>query len=117
MVLMTSKDHVRRATSHSVSEIRNGGQHPGTERIMVSSAQGMIAPVRGRDIRLVSRKCRGKVPKYRYARGPVVSWHEMDRAADSQIYFADRDFLSSFGQNVLSRGYMNAMPVMAAYES
>ena len=54
---MTSSDQVRRLTSHSVTETMNAGQQPRPERPRQASAQGMMNPVSGRDMRLVSRKC------------------------------------------------------------
>ena len=85
---------------------------------MVSNEAGMISPVNGRAMRFVSRKCFGKVPKYRYARGPVVIWQEIDKAADSQIRKSGPFFsFPESGQKFLSHGKIYAIPAIAAYDS
>ena len=54
---MISSDKVRRLVSHSVTETTNVGHQPRPERTRLASAQGMMNPVSGREMRLVSRKC------------------------------------------------------------
>ena len=50
------------------------------------SAEGIIRLTSGAAIRLVSKKYFGKVPKYRYAIGPVVIWHAIDMHAAVHIH-------------------------------
>ena len=85
---------------------------------MVSRAAGMIMPVRGSASILVSRKCSGKDLKYIHASGPVVIWQAIDNAAESHIFLTA--FIAGMsedgfpGQNDLSRGYIKAIPAIAA---
>ena len=105
-------------TSISVALISMSGHMPDMCRTSVSKDTGIISPVRGRAIRFVSRKCIGKELKYRYAIGPVVIWHEIDRVAVSQIHLSGPlNLLPWLGQKSRSHGYMNAIPPMAAYDS
>ena len=60
----------------------------------------------------------GIVPKYKYANGPVVSWQDMDKAAESQSHFNGLTMIfPSSGQNPFIHGYITAIPAIAAYES
>lgn len=59
-------------TSASVALETISGQIPSVDRHKVAKADGIIRPIRGRAMRLVSRKWVGNVPKYMYASGPVV---------------------------------------------
>lgn len=86
MTAIMPSDSVSSVASHSVDWTRNAGQIPHTERTRVSRAAGMIIPVSGTAIRFVSRKYCGKVPKYAYAIGPVVSWQDIDMAAEFQTH-------------------------------
>lgn len=89
-----------------------------TSEMMVSRESGIMIPETGRAIRLVSRKCFGKVPKYRYASGPVVSWHAMDIAAEFHIHPKDEGMIPLFsvfcGHILFMCGYIHAIPAMAA---
>ena len=70
---MTSSAQVRVSENLSVRVTTIIGQIPIADRQSVRAAHGIRMPVRGKAIRFVSRKYLGKVPKYMYARGPVVS--------------------------------------------
>ena len=61
---ITFSSQIRVHTSHSVTLIKTGGQHPRTESPTVSKAEGISRPVSGRESRLVSIKWTGNVPKY-----------------------------------------------------
>lgn len=56
---------VRAVTSASVALKSMTGHIPDAEIMMENTAAGMMIPTSGRAMRLVSRKCMGKVPKYR----------------------------------------------------
>ena len=90
---------------------------PSALRHRVSKAKGIRTPVKGNEIRFVSRKCLGNVLKYRYAKGPVVSWHDIESAAESHTHLNPSLFPSACGQNLFSHGYMKAIPAIAAYDS
>lgn len=107
----------RTVTSASVALKSISGQTSSVLRHSVSKANGIRIPVKGNAIRFVSRKCVGNVPKYKYAMGPVVSWHDIDNAAESQIHLNPSLFPVERGQNPFSHGYMKAMPAIAAYDS
>ena len=78
-----------------------------------------MRPAKGKAIMLVRRKCFGNEWKYIHASGPVVSWQDMDMAAEFHI--RRRGFLLCegplSGQKPLSHGKTNAMPPIAAYDS
>ena len=62
------RDMISRACESAVTSISQAldiisGHMPKTDRIKVRRARGMMRPVRGRAMRLVRRKCTGKVPK------------------------------------------------------
>ena len=73
----------------SSSEIlyRNSGHIPTEWSINVSTEAGMIAPVRGMQIRLVIRKYKGNVLNRSQTSGAVVIWHAMDIDARFHILF------------------------------
>lgn len=81
----------------------------------------MIMPVSGSAIRFVSMNCDGNVLKYIYTSGPVVIWHDIDIAAESHSHLAilvsGASSCLSPGQNPCIHGNMNAIPVIAAYDS
>lgn len=62
------REMISRACESAVTSISQAldiisGHMPKTDRIKVSRATGMMRLVRGRAMRLVRRKCTGKVPK------------------------------------------------------
>ena len=98
---------------------RKSGHIPHALNPMTARLNGMIAPTSGNEIRFVSRKYWGNVPKYIHARGPVVIWHAIDIDAEFHIHFSPFRTAPAFvsGQRFLRNGYMYAMPAIAAYES
>lgn len=120
MTDMTSRASESAVTSNSVVLESMSGQMPSVDRHRTAKAKGMMRPVSGKAMRLVRRKWIGNVPKYMYASGPVVIWHDMDKAAVSQIHRTGRDLLPMFplllfsGQKLRSHGKMKAIPAIAA---
>ena len=120
---IVSRAPISSPMSHSVARMSRSGHISALYRINVIAEAGIMMPVNGRAIRLVSRKYRGKVPKYMNAIGPVVSWQAIDIAAEFHIHLAGpvtaspAMLLLPSGHMDLRRGKMNAMPAMAAYES
>ena len=72
MVLSRSRDPQSNVTIHSVPFINIPISHPRLQVIRVASAIGIMIPVSGSAIMLVRMNCVGNVPKYMYAKGPVV---------------------------------------------
>ena len=106
---------------HSTVCNTNTGQIPISFRINVIIMTGMMSPVNGIARRFVSRKCFGNVLKYSQASAPVVNWQEMDIEQTSHIHLVHLVIIPSSktlpGHKPFSRGNMNAMPAIAAYDS
>ena len=94
--------------SHSVARMSRSGHISALYRINVIAEAGIMMPVNGRAIKLVSRKCCGNVPKYMYAIGPVVSWQAIDIAAEFHIRLAGT-VIASPGLLLSPSGHMDLM--------
>lgn len=70
---MISRASDNAVTSISVALENISGYIPHVAIPIVISAEGMIRPIRGIDIRFVRIKLIGNVPKYTQTRGAVVS--------------------------------------------
>ena len=95
------------------------GQIPIADRPATARLYGIMIPASGAASRLVSMKYFGNVPKKAYAIGPVVSWQDIDIAAEAHIHLSPLWATppASSGQMLFSSGKMNAIPAIAAYES
>lgn len=122
---MISNAPISSPVSHSVKRTSRSGHIPAVLSISVKAAEGMMTPVRGRAIRLVSMKCTGNVLKYIQTRGAVAAWHDIDIAVEFHIRLAGFVIIADeipeaelfSGHKPFIRGYMNAIPAIAAYDS
>lgn len=78
---------MRQDAVFSQASVSIAGQRPAAFSATVRMDMGIRMPVRGRARRLVSRKYVGNVLKYSQARGAVVSWQLIVKAALSHVFF------------------------------